>query len=575
MVWEVVVFGVAERLRAAPDGVRIPTSPASMTSFVLRGAARPVLMTAVVMGALQAAVQAKPMYKNFGHKGPRDCQLQPSMCQEVSDFIVVMDAGSTGTRAHVYYYPRRVLRLKDLPLIASGPVTMPVPLGNVKVTPGVSSFVDDHASLKEYFDPLFQFSKRLIRQHDDKIQMRNIPLYLGATAGMRLLSDADGAALIEAVAAVFNSTACPFGYRRKEQSRILSGEEEAAFEWLAVNALHKKVSPNPRETFGILDIGGGSAQVAFIPEETSILAGFFAMHFGGADVGPIHLYTHSFLAFGRVVAFQRSCNSLLSRSMQPAFEHPCMPKGVRWRVDLDEFGVSVTNTNPEISTGPITMKGSSNFTKCLALSRSLLPREMCFQPPCAILGVYMPGVGDNQFALVGGYASVFETVKPKPGQPPLQALRQYLAAHCDKPLEEMPADCDPMFCWKGTWALAFLVDGLGFPMDSMALSIPKPTPDWTLGQALYEVNFFPYQVTTDVNLSAISPLGEIPLGTVPRHVHSHGDLRLDLAESAGTAYNSLVVGAVGFLAGMATMAGGTRCRRGGGREARGQPLLLG
>ena len=24
---------------------------------------------------------------------------------------------------------------------------------------------------------------RLIRQHDDKIQMRNIPLYLGATAG--------------------------------------------------------------------------------------------------------------------------------------------------------------------------------------------------------------------------------------------------------------------------------------------------------------------------------------------------------------------------------------------------------
>merc|ERR1719253_2399624 len=115
------------------------------------------------MGALQAAVQAKPTYKNFGHKGPRDCQLQPSICQEVSDFIVVMDAGSTGTRAHVYYYPRRVLRLKDLPLIASGPVTIPVPLGNTKVAPGVSSFVDDHASLKEYFDPLFQFSKRLIR----------------------------------------------------------------------------------------------------------------------------------------------------------------------------------------------------------------------------------------------------------------------------------------------------------------------------------------------------------------------------------------------------------------------------
>ena len=35
----------------------------------------------------------------------------------------------------------------------------------------------------------------------------------------------------------------------------------------------------------------------------------------------------------------------------------------------------------------------------------------------------MPGVGDSQFALVGGYASVFDTVKPAPGQPMLQALR--------------------------------------------------------------------------------------------------------------------------------------------------------
>lgn len=53
-----------------------------------------------------------------------------------------------------------------------------------------------------------------------------------------------------------------------------------------------EISPDPHTTFGALDFGGASMQIAFVPHETSILAGIFPMHFGGSVQGPIHLYSH-------------------------------------------------------------------------------------------------------------------------------------------------------------------------------------------------------------------------------------------------------------------------------------------
>jgi len=482
------------------------------------------------------------------------CSLSPSLCQEVSNFLVVLDAGSTGTRAHLYYYPKRELQPKYLPLIVTGPITLPTPLGHVEVYPGISAFVYNHQGLDTYFDPLFDEAARIIREHEHgkSVTLSHVPLYLGATAGMRQLREEDSDALMGAVNRVLKGGRCPFGYRRKEQARILSGEEEGAFAWLSVNALHAVISPSPWETLGALDMGGASAQVAFVPEETSILAGFFPMHFGGAENGPIHLFTHSFLKFGKVAAFQRSADSLLAVSESSVIEHPCMPRGVMWRVAFDEFGVSTENPHPERSTGPVELQGASNFTECRALCRSLLPREPCFQPPCTLAGVYTPRIGNSRFALIGGYSSVLESIEVKPGEPVLQALMRWLAAHCDKPLIELPTGFDSMQCWIGTWAHTFLVDGLGFSLDSMDLHLPVPTPEWALGQAIYEINFFPYEVTTRTGALLADVGFPVTVTNLPT-------------------YTALVTGALGFLAGLAVM-NVVRPRSAGARSA---PLLLG
>lgn len=51
---------------------------------------------------------------------------------------------------------------------------------------------------------------------------------------------------------------------------MLSGEEEGAFGWLGVNAAMGISSS--KDTAGVLDLGGASSQITFIPQETSILA---------------------------------------------------------------------------------------------------------------------------------------------------------------------------------------------------------------------------------------------------------------------------------------------------------------
>ncbi|CAE7470695.1 Entpd8 [Symbiodinium necroappetens] len=83
-----------------------------------------------------------------------------------------------------------------------------------------------------------------------------------------------------------------FAVTRDEQVRVLSGEEEGAFGWLALNQKQAEISPDPATTLGALDFGGASVQISFVPQETSILANLFPMHFGGSVRGPIHLYSH-------------------------------------------------------------------------------------------------------------------------------------------------------------------------------------------------------------------------------------------------------------------------------------------
>jgi len=220
-----------------------------------------------------------------------------------SVYIVVLDAGSTGTRAHAFHYQRRVIMPTSQDFVAQKPLSLPTELFFVDRAPGVSSYHRDPDGLYFYLTELVLEVSQRLQKVDSDIVLSEVPLYFGATAGMRALSRNSSEECFRTVRAAFRSG--PLSFSHPMQARVLSGEEEAAYGWLMVNYFHGKISADPGTTFGSLDMGGDSAEIAFIPEDVSIMADLFPMHFGPFP-GAIHVYAHSFMGYGLIAASHRA-----------------------------------------------------------------------------------------------------------------------------------------------------------------------------------------------------------------------------------------------------------------------------
>jgi len=299
----------------------------------------------------------------------------------------------------------------------------------------------------------------------------------------------------------------PFAFLRDEQARVLSGEEEAAFAWLTLNHKMSSISPDPAATFGSIDFGGESVQIAFIPHEASVLAGMFPMHLGGHVQGPIHLYTHSFTRFGFAGAWQLATQHLISSITNWSnIEHPCMPPGLVWNVLWGEFGVSTDHKHPERSHGNITLRGSGNSSGCRALAKGLIHPTVCMLPPCSMQGVYQPKIDSSRFIVLGEHHDFRQwevEFMIEDGVPFLQSLRRQLPLLCAQPLAQQLelfggiSAGHTSECWKGVWMYTLLLDGLQFTIDTPNLFAPPRCDGHVLGQAIYEVSLFPFRIARD------------------------------------------------------------------------------
>ncbi|KAL3761173.1 hypothetical protein ACHAWU_000268 [Discostella pseudostelligera] len=93
-----------------------------------------------------------------------------------------------------------------------------------------------------------------------------VPIYLGATAGMRLIdstSSHEAAATMAKLRRVLHQSGFLF---RDTWARTITGEEEGAYAWLVANYLkHNGNFPMPTSSaYGALDLGGASTQISFL-----------------------------------------------------------------------------------------------------------------------------------------------------------------------------------------------------------------------------------------------------------------------------------------------------------------------
>ena len=152
-----------------------------------------------------------------------------------------------------------------------------------------------------------------------------IQLFLGATAGMRLLRDTNFTATIRILQSVKSSLKpLPYNFISAE---IISGTSEGLYAWITLNYLNKKVPPKGQDnSTGVLDMGGASLQIAmeyngwFTPQ---INCNGNSVTLFGQDY---NLYTCSYLCYGRDRAESKLLDYLISSQPNATvITNPCFP----------------------------------------------------------------------------------------------------------------------------------------------------------------------------------------------------------------------------------------------------------
>uniref|UniRef100_A0A665WZU0 nucleoside diphosphate phosphatase n=1 Tax=Echeneis naucrates TaxID=173247 RepID=A0A665WZU0_ECHNA len=220
------------------------------------------------------------------HPAPEVYQPVPEASSRVFHGIM-FDAGSTGTRIHIYKF------------IQKDPVELPV-LDNEMyhaVKPGLSAYKDNPEEGGNTIRQLLKIAKKTVPEEE----WRRTPVVLKATAGLRLLPEDKASALLKEVQEVFDES--PFFVPNNSVS-LMNGTNEGVLAWVTVNFLTGHLYSNTRRTVGILDLGGGSTQITFLPKSKKTIQSAPSNYIARFNLfnHTYQLYTHSYLGNGLYAA---------------------------------------------------------------------------------------------------------------------------------------------------------------------------------------------------------------------------------------------------------------------------------
>ena len=286
------------------------------------------------------------------------------------------------------------------------------------VNAGISSLADRPQDVANYLSPLFEHAKNIIPPS----QLSTTPVYILATAGMRLLTDSQSSTILSQACAYIQSSSTPFHIRScTDQVRIISGEEEGIYGWVAVNylmdgfdshGLSSKGTGRHSSTYGFLDMGGASTQLAFEPstmarkEHADNLLSVNLRLLDGMDVHhPVFVTT--WLGYGTNQARERYVDANIKRyveeygepfllSSSSSSSSPSSPSSSDeeekplTRVDDPCLPKDLLLTEPRHPS--YISHGTGNFIQCLKQSSPLLNSEQdCSDFPC-LMGVHVPPI---------------------------------------------------------------------------------------------------------------------------------------------------------------------------------------
>jgi Golgi apyrase len=442
-------------------------------------------------------------------------------------YIVIIDAGSSGSRLFIYSW--KTLDNNALPRFRL--------LWSMTMWRGLSSFATTndtetrYTSLSHYMKSLFDFALFALdpeysnsdndRERKSKKSLAsNVPFYILATAGMRMLSQDLQDSLKKDILSIYQGASLPFIFNESHIQSI-TGEQEGIYGWLSVNYMMNRLEPisekgipDKTRTVGFMDLGGASLQLAYeldqdhidlmqnghkssnapnsesyqpLKQNDNVFTVFLSNSFKKK------VFVTSLTGLGTNEARRRYIQNLPDwRNLSAEYiRDPCVPFGAK------EANLTFNNYN-----GSRSIQGIGGFHACMNQTRDLLNTWAKSSPslPLPPLPTPMTIVGISEFFNtmhdVFDFGGVYDPV----------LFSIFTKKFCHSPWDKLKhhyhVTHDPDYyndlklkkqCFKSAWVMTLLHELFHIPMErppyqSIELITMKNVQDmaisWTLGAAI-------------------------------------------------------------------------------------------
>lgn len=271
---------------------------------------------------------------------------------------------------------------------------------------------------------------------------------------------------------------------------MISGETEGLYGWIAANYLvggfdapEEHDHGKGHHTYGFLDMGGASAQLAFAPNATEAenhsndLKLLRLRTLNGTST-EYKVFVTTWMGFGAHQARKRYVEKLLDAGGTPGRQipDPCLPAGLTITTEGD---LLVPDT---IKGQKVHLLGTGKFIECLKSTKPLLDKEAhCEDPPCLLHGVHVPSIDFdvNHFIGVSEYwhttHGIFEMSHEDKAYD-FHTYQQRVSEFCSENWTTIENDIKAKkwgkkvdeetaaeVCFKASWLINMLHEGIGIP----------------------------------------------------------------------------------------------------------------
>lgn len=364
-----------------------------------------------------------------------------------SFYSVIFDAGSTGSRIHVYTFTKETGKLELLDELFE------------QVKPGLSSYAEDIPGAIKSIDDLLQHAK-------DKIpssQWADTPLELKATAGLRLLKPEQAEGILDGVRKLLKDSPFKVGDNAVE---IMEGSDEGINAWMTINFLLGSLGGSGLEhTVPTIDLGGGSMQLTFHPKEDGTSAsapeGYVLQKTAFGDT--FDIYTHSYLGLGLMSAREQLFGGPPSDGSKIVVQSPCFKQGksITWSNAKHDYEITGSE---------------GGYQACLGMASSAVNKNNIDKPKEIINGEIFAFSYFFDRASEAGLIDAENGGKTK-----VQSFRQAAEKACSS---------DDSSEWQCTdlCLISAILDAFGLPEDQnlqIAKKINGAETQWTLGDSFH------------------------------------------------------------------------------------------